>query len=85
MKFWAYHQYSTWMIVASFIIMAALVHPSLISYILVSINVGLMVLTREVARWEGSYKHPCWGCAICAGVAIIIAFFVMLKINWLAI
>lgn len=76
------HHYSTWMVVGSLILMGALVHPSLASYLLVAMNVGLMVITREVARLEA---RPCWPCAIGGGVIIFVAVVMMLKVNWMAI
>ena len=88
MRNWlAKHHYSTWMLVASIILGAATVHPRLANYILVGMNAGWLILIREMARVEGSattYKL-CYPCIIAAVVIIVIAFFVMLKINWLAL
>lgn len=79
------HNMSTWMIVVSIIFMAMTVHPSLLAYLIVSMNGGLVILTREVARTEGRQHPPCWHCIIAGGIILVIGMVVILKINWLAI
>lgn len=80
------HNSSTWMIVGTVIIMSMTVHPSLLAYLFVAANLGVLMLTREVARWEGrSVRRLCMPCVITAGVLIVGSVFVMLKINWIAL
>lgn len=79
------HNMSTWMIVVSVVFMSATVHPSLLSYLFVGANAGLMILTREVARSEGRTHPPCWPCMVIGAVVLVIAMVVTLKVNWLAI
>lgn len=79
------HNLSTWMIVVSVVFMAMTVHPSLLAYLFVGANAGLMTLTREVARSEGRQHSICWPCVIAGSIILIVAMVVMLKVNWLAI
>lgn len=79
------HRYSTWMIVASIVMMAMTVHPSLLAYMLVAINSGWLILTREVARSEGISAPVCIKCVAGGAIILVAAFVVLLKINWLAI
>lgn len=78
------HHYSTWMIVASIIAMAMAVHPSLLAYLLVVVNTGWMILTREVARSEGVSSPFCAPCAIAGAILMGTALVLLLKVNWLA-
>lgn len=73
------------MIVASLVITAMSVHPSLLSYLLVVANTGTLIIMREIARAEGASHPICVKCLISGFVISGIALFFMLKVNWLAI
>lgn len=73
------------MIVASIVMMAMTVHPSLLAYMLVAVNSGWLILTREIARSEGATTKVCMKCVIGGAIILVAAFFILLKINWLAI
>jgi hypothetical protein len=75
--------FSAWMIIISALIMTLIVHPSLLSYLMVGLNVGLMILQRELATAE--HRPICYPC-IAAGVLMVAGvMFAMFKIHWLAI
>lgn len=76
---------STWMILVSVLIMAMIVQPRLLSFILLAANAGWMFLTREVVRAEGGLRSVCRPCVIGGGVVLIASCLVVFKINWLAI
>jgi hypothetical protein len=84
-KWLGLHGYSTWMVVASIVVMAATVHPSLLAYLLVAVNAGWMILTREVARYEGVSHEACRVCIIAGAVVLVLAAVLLLKVNWLAL
>lgn len=84
-KWFGAHNYSTWMIVVSVILMAMTTHPSLLAYLFIMANAGWMLVTRELARFEGSSRGVSW-ISLGGGVALtVITILIMLKINWLAI
>lgn len=76
---------STWMIVVSVIVMAGIAHNGLLGYLMVALVAGLLIITREVARWEGITHPMCKKCLISGVGIIVVAFFVIIKINWLAL
>lgn len=79
------HQYSTWMVVVSIVMMAMSVHPSLLGYLLVAANGGLLIMMREVARYEGASHPICLRCVLAGAAILVVVMFVILKINWLAL
>jgi hypothetical protein len=73
------------MIVVAIIAVAMIAHPSLLAYLLVALVGGWLMLMREVARREGASHSLCKGCVVAGAGIIAVAFFVLIKINWLAL
>lgn len=83
---WAatYHV-ARWMLIASMLIWMALLHPRLITYILAGINCAWMFATIEIAHVEARYRtRICYLCILGPIAIIALAFFLIVKINWLA-
>lgn len=72
------------MIFTSIVMMAMTVHPRLLNFLVVAINCGWLILTREVARYEGAAAKVCWRCIIGASAIMAICIFVIMKVNWLS-
>lgn len=73
------------MMIATILIWMALLHPRLITYILAGINCALTFVTLEFAHIEGRYRaRTCYLCILGPIAVIALAFFLIVKINWLA-
>jgi predicted anti-sigma-YlaC factor YlaD len=79
------HHYSTWMIFAGLVMVAALIHPSLFAVLMIVVIACWQFLTREVARAEGSAGPICIRCIALNGAIMAAALILMLKVNWIAL
>lgn len=84
-KWLGIHQWSTWMIFASLILMAMTAHPSLLAYLVVLINGAFLFVIREVSRGEGQVIHMNLLRIVASLVVIGMAMLFALRINWLAL
>jgi hypothetical protein len=72
------HRASIWMTLVQLILIALVMRPSFISFIMLGIIAGIMVLTREVATLEGrAHQHVFWAvaggsAAVVVGIALLI-------------
>ena len=81
------HHASTYMIFVALVMASLTAHPTTIAYLsIIGVLGPFLFITREVARMEGhsGVKAKPYALGI-AGAGLMLAFLLMLKINWVAI
>lgn len=83
--------WSTFMILGGLILIAMLMHPSLLTLMMLLLVFGWQFIIREVAHLEGAMSHKAgrqgirWAVIAVSCAVIAFATFMMLRINWLAL